>query len=88
MHGEPDRVLARARYTMARAARDEQVVAFLHFDDFAAREFQRRVAAHDHHPLVIFLIVPEAGRAAVRAGNDALDARSGIFPEREELLRV
>ena len=66
MYGEPNCILARASYSMAHAAREDDIIAFGHFNNLAFRELQSSRAAQHDDPFVIRLIVPVIFRAAVR----------------------
>ena len=66
--------------------RDEEGVPGREAGFPAVREFHLAGPREDGEPLVLLLVVPEAGRGAVPARDDALDPRAGPLPEDGKLL--
>src|SRR4029450_4196342 len=86
-HGEPDRFWSGPLHSMSHMARNRHIVALLHVHALSFFEFQGRFSAQHDDPLVLVLIVPKPGRAAIPLGNEALDLNRGLFEEAQRLLR-
>ncbi|MNC45628.1 hypothetical protein D3C75_946050 [compost metagenome] len=72
---------------MAYAGRDQQVIAGLQRDGFGLRfQAQHGTAAEQQHPFVPGLVVPEARRAGLAVGDDALDPAAGPLEQVVEAL--
>jgi len=64
---------------MSQMARNRHMIAFFHPHELSPLEFQGRFPVHYDDPFVFILIVPKAGRAAVRLRNDALDCGAWVL---------
>jgi hypothetical protein len=73
MDGKPDGFWIGALNSMFHMARNRHIVALVHAHKLSAFEFQSRFSTNYHDPLVLILIVPKTGRAAIRLRNNALD---------------
>src|SRR5262245_53485565 len=71
---------------MSHMARNRHMIAFVHPDDLSPLEFQSRFPAHHNDPFVFLLIVPKAGRTAVRLRNDALDCGTWVLKQDRKLF--
>src|SRR5262245_12450193 len=88
MYGEPDCVWIGPLNSMSHMARNHNMIARVHPDELSPLEFQTRFAAHHNDPFVFILIVPKAGRAAVRLRNDTLDLNRMVFEQAQRLFRI
>ena len=84
MHREPKTVRRCLGDAMADVGGDVKVVARIQGEGWLILNLQDSLAAHDHDPFVMRLIVPESDGAGLGVGGDALDLHPACFQESVE----
>src|SRR3990170_689771 len=86
VHGEPNRLGIRFADPVPYVARNRHMIALAHRHRLAAGKFQHGLAAQDHYPLILRLIIPKTLRAAVRIRDNALDAHIRALEQGQALF--
>src|SRR5262245_59815732 len=87
MYRQPDCVWIGPLNSMSHMAWNRHMIARVHPDELSPLELHTRFAAHHNDPFIFILIVPKAGRAAVRLRNDTLDLNRMVFEQAQRLFR-